>query len=57
MKTDGHCIHSNRQGIASPSNWGKQIASIICLDCGEVVSSKLIDANNANDKGWIIEPK
>ena len=39
------CEHRNRQAIASPSHWGKQIASVICLDCGKVLSSQIIDAN------------
>lgn len=45
-----NCKHKNRQGIASPSNWGKQVASVICLDCGKVLYSSFIDTNKVTEQ-------
>ena len=41
------CKHliKDRQAVASPSHWGNQIASVICLKCGEVLSSRMIDSD------------
>lgn len=41
------CKHElkNRQAVASPTHWGNQLISIICIKCGEVIYSYLIDSN------------
>ncbi len=42
------CKHElkNRMAVASPSHWGNQLASVVCLKCGDVLYTTMIDPNN-----------
>ena len=55
MKNPEDCKHNSKQAVASPSNWGKQIASVVCLQCGQVLSSVLVDANKDNEQEYLIQ--